>query len=502
MQTLPFSQLPGLNALFLDYIEGAEKAKPFYPDRNQPRPLQIPHRAELCEILHKQNGRFGNAHSSALLEKLSRAETYCVITGQQIGLLTGPLYTIWKALTMLKYCEVYEQRGIPCVPIFWMATEDHNWHEVMNFSLLREDRSLVSFSLKDHLFLKKQPTGSIPVQHEEVRKILLRAFREIRAPEVQEFYAKGTLTDGFARTLLRVLQSFPLLLVDPSDPELKKLAGPFFQRFFERKDVLLQRLNEQNDRLRALNYPVQVQMEENALPLFRIQNGERSHFPAGIEAKNVPLEQISPSALLRPLFQDFLFPTLGYVGGPAEIAYFAQLRPWYEPMGMAQPWVLPRASLTLITPPTASFLSSRKLRPEDLFLKEDTVVDALINHSELAQLRQSLKDLRTKALEGLEPIKESAQKIDPGLRKMMETSERKIRYQLEKMNRKAFLSIKNRDQVLLEHIRKAKNVIYPDDKLQERAINVLSFALQLPDLLTEVYRNISPELKAHLWYKT
>src|SRR5262245_56496449 len=126
MQTLPFSRLPGMNALFLDYIDGAEKVRPFYPERNQPRMLQIPHRAELCEILHKQNGRFGNVHSSALLEKLSRGDTYCVITGQQVGLLTGPLYTIWKALTMLKYCEIFEQRGIPCVPIFWMATEDHN----------------------------------------------------------------------------------------------------------------------------------------------------------------------------------------------------------------------------------------------------------------------------------------------------------------------------------------------------------------------------------------
>lgn len=491
-----------MNALFLDYMDQNEKAKPFYPSREQPRALHVPHRAELCEILRKQNERFSNTSGSALLEKLARSDAYAVITGQQVGLLTGPLYTIWKALTMHRYCEELEKRGIPCVPIFWMATEDHNWHEVMNFSLLREDRTVVSFSLKDHFFLKKQPTGTVPVNQEEVRKILLRAFREIRAPEVQEYYSRGTLADGFARTLLRLLQSFPMLMVDPSDPDLKKLASPFFDRFFERKEEMMKLLAAQNERLRSLNYPAQVQMEENTLPLFRIQNGERSHVPPSASLHDIPLEQLSPSALLRPLFQDYLFPTIGYVGGPAEIAYFAQLRPWYESMGIEQPWVLPRASLTLIPPATTSFLNSRNLHPEEMFLKEDTLIDALINHSDLAQLRQALKEVRDDALHGLERIKQSAQKIDPSLKKMMETSERKIRYQLEKMNRKAFLAIKNKDQILLEHIRKAKNVIYPEDKLQERAINILSFASQLPELLQDVYRNISSDLKAHLWYKT
>ena len=502
MQTLPYSRLPGMNALFLDYLDGNEKAKPFYPSRERARSIDVPHRDALCDILRKQNERFANPHAPRLLEKLARNQTCCAITGQQVGLLTGPLYTIWKALTTLKYAHTFEeQRGIPCVPIFWMATEDHNWHEVMNFSLLREDRSLVSFSLKEHLFLKKQPTGSIPVGHEEVRKILLRAFREIRAPEVQEFYATGTLTDGFARTLLRVLRDFPLLIVDPSDPELKRLAAPFFARVMDRKDELLQLLARQNELLRSCNYPEQVRMEEGMLPLFRIENGERQHVPNTDSAREIPVEQLSPSALLRPLFQDFLFPTIGYTGGPAEIAYFAQLRPWYQALEIEQPWVLPRASVTLIPPATASFLNSRNLQPDEMFLKEDTLVDALINHSEIVLMRQGLKAIQTDALSGLERVKQAAQNIDPSLKKMMETSERKIRYQMEKMHRKAFLAIKHKDQVLLEHIRKAKNVIYPEDKLQERTINILSFASLLPDLFQDVYRSISLESPSHLWLK-
>lgn len=491
-----------MNALFIDFIEGNEKARPFYPSREHPRSVDVPHRAALCEILRKQNEHFGNAAAAPLLDKLARPDTCCVITGQQVGLLTGPLYTIWKALTTLKYARTFEeQRGIPCVPVFWMATEDHNWHEVMNFSILREDRTVASFSLKDHLFLKKQPTGSVPVGHEEVRKILLRAFRELKAPEVQEFYAQGTLTDGFARTLLRVLREFPMLLIDPSDPEIKKLGAPFFARFFERKDTMMQLLAQQNDRLRSCNYPEQVRMEENVLPLFRIENGERRHVPNTDAAREIPVQQLSPSALLRPLFQDFLFPTIGYTGGPAEIAYFAQLGPWYGAMEIEQPWVLPRASLTLIPPATASFLNSRRLQPDELFLKEDTLADALINHSDLDQMRRGLKDIRENALNGLEQIKQSAQNIDPSLKKMMETSERKIRYQMEKMSRKAFLAIKNKDQVLLEHIRKARNVIYPEDKLQERAINILSFASLLPDLMQDVYRSIALDSRAHLWLK-
>ena len=320
-------------------------------------------------------------------------------------------------------------------------------------------------------------------------------------PEVQEFYSTGTLTDGFARTLQWVLRDFPFLLVDPSDPELKKLAGPFFQRFFDSKDELLHLLQAQNEKLRSLNYPEQVHMEENTLPLFRIENNERRHCSLTGNVREIPVEQLSPSALLRPLFQDYLFPTLGYVGGPAEIAYFAQLQPWYKLMEMEQPWVLYRASLTLIPPATASFLSSRNLQPEEMFLKEDTLVDALINHSELEQMRESLKEIRNGTLPRIEAIKTTAQRIDPSLKKTMETSERKIRHQLEKMSQKAFLAIKRKDQVLLDHITKAKNVIYPEDKLQERFINILSFANLLPELVQDVYRSISPDPRAHLWLR-
>src|SRR5262245_58392901 len=223
MNTLDYARLPGVNSLFLDYIQNKENARQFYPSRENFRNVEPTHRAELCTILQKQNLTFGNQSTEHLIQTLSNSGTTCAVTGQQVGILTGPMYTIWKALTAVKTArEVETQTGKRCVPIFWMASEDHNWHEIMNFGLLKNNYELLKFSLKEHFFLQRQPTGQISVTDKEVRKILLRALNEISLPQISKFYSSGTLTDGFARTLLWLLKDFPILLLDPSDPALDR----------------------------------------------------------------------------------------------------------------------------------------------------------------------------------------------------------------------------------------------------------------------------------------
>lgn len=501
MDPLPFSRLPGMNALFLDYVDAPEKVQDLYPeaDASAVRKPELAHRAELCRILRRQNDSFGNPATTALIEKLSNDSTYCVITGQQVGLLSGPLYTLWKALTILKLCERWEQKGLPCVPIFWMASEDHNWHEVMNLALLKDDFSLLEFSLKEHFFLQRSPTGSIPTTHPEVRKILLRCFHEMNLPVAKEFYAEGTLAQAFARTLIWLLRQFPILLVDPSDPELKRLASPFFARFFERSESLLSKLEAQNQTLEKRNYPVQVKMEEGVLPLFKVSGNERHHVRRGTTSDDP--ETLSPSALLRPLFQDYLFPTLAYIGGPAEIAYFAQIRPWYAAMEIEQPRVLPRVSLTLLPSATVNFLKSKNLSPEDLYTREDILFDALLRDRDLETARKEIRELRNILKERFEHIRVGTAKIEGTLKNAAQTSGRKIEYQLEKLERKALVAAKRKDVLLSQQIRKAKNVIMPGEKLQERHLNVFTFASRLPELIHEVYEKMDPEVRAHQWIK-
>ena len=490
MNQLPYSQLPGMNSLLLDFVEHPERVKDLYSTRSEIRSPELAHRKQLVAILRKQNENFGNRSASALLEKLQKPETYCAITGQQVGLLTGPMYTLWKALTAYGVAEEADRKGMPCVPIFWMASEDHNWHEIMNFALLKEDSELLQFSLREHLFLSRQPTGSVPVNHGEVRGILLRALAEIKIPQIKEIYSKGTLASAFARSLLWLLPDFPILIVDPSDPELKRLAAPFFEKFFERSETLLQLLTKQNENLKNRHYPVQVQMEENFLPLFSIEGNERVHLKRNVNLSRPEVEKLSPSALLRPLFQDFLFPTLAYIGGPAEIAYFAQLHPWYEAMEIQQPWVLPRASVTLLPPATRNFLAARKLKPHELYIKEDTLLDALLDNSALNMVRSKIKDLKATVQQNLRETQNASETIEKTLGKTVQTSGRKIQYQMDKIERKTFYAVKRSDRILFDQIRKAKNVVYPAEKLQERCLNIFSFASRLPDLLREVYSKL------------
>jgi uncharacterized protein YllA (UPF0747 family) len=496
MNLLPFPRLPNTNSIFLDFVENFDRVSDLYPAPDHIREIQMPHRSRLCDSLARQNEAFQNPSTQTLISKLRKEETRCVITGQQIGILTGPLYTIWKALTMIHLASEYERKGIPCVPVFWMATEDHNMHEIASFALLKQDLELLSFSLKEHLFLKRQPTGTIRVDNPEIRKILIRVFHEVKLTEPRQFYSTGTLATGFARTLAWLLKDFPILFVDPSDPELKQIASPFFRKFFGKSDDMLESLGKQNARLTERNYPVQVQMEEGRLPMFQIEKQERNPVSRGIDLSKSP-EKLSPSALLRPLFQDFLFPTLAYVGGPAEIAYFAQIHEWYPILGIDQPSLHARASLTLVPPPTHNFLNIRKLEPSEIYLDEDTLIDALLDHEGMKQTRSEIRDVEKSLKEAMASIRERAMKIDPTLEKSLRTSGRKMQYQLQKMERKSFLAAKRKNVLLAEQIRRAKNVIYPHEKLQERYLNVFSFGSKLPELIPQIYAQIHWEARAH-----
>jgi len=496
MNLLSLERLPSTNSLFLDFIGPFDRVADLYPGLNYVREAGIPHRDQLCDVLLRQNESFGNPATHALLQKFRQNGTRCVITGQQIGLLTGPLYTIWKALTMIHLAAEYEKAGIPCIPIFWMATEDHNMHEIASFALLKQDLDLLTFSLKEHLFLRRQPAGTIGVDDPEIRKILIRVFHELKRPEIRQFYSEGTLTHGFSKTLLWLLRDFPILLIDPSDPSLKQIATPFFEKFFRHSEDLMTLLWEQNARLKARNYPVQVQMEEDRLPIFKIENNERTPLSRGLHQSRNP-DSLSPSALLRPLFQDYLFPTVAYVGGPAEIAYFAQIHPWYTAMEIDQPSLLPRASMTLIPPSTRSFLDARNLKPHEIYLQEDTLIDALLDHEGMKETRNEIRNLGNTLQTALNAIQTKAMSIDPTLKKSLHMSGRKMEYQLQKMERKAFLAAKRKNVLLAEQIRKARNVIYPNEKLQERYLNAFSFSSRLPELIQQLYGQIRWQVKAH-----
>lgn len=500
MNMLDYARLPGMNSLFLDYIQNKETALQFYPARDQFRNVEPADRSALCAILQKQNSVFGNPSTDQLIQKLSLAGTTSSVTGQQVGILTGPMYTIWKALTAIKTAqEIEKQTGKPCVPIFWMASEDHNWHEIMSFGLLKNNFDVLKFSLKEHYFLQRQPTGQIPVNNKEVRKILLRALNEISVPQISKFYSNGTLTEAFARTLLWLLKDFPILLLDPSDPALKKLAAPFFKKFFDQSDDLLALLGRQNETLHSLNYPAQVNMDADQLPLFIIQNGERIAVNKNSLQPDIPVENLSPAALLRPLFQDYVLPTATYIGGPAEIAYFAQLHPWYEALEVKQPPVLPRASMTLLPQATVRFLQTFKLTPDEIYLPEDTLADALIQHSGLDRIKTAARTMAAIAQEKIKEMQTEAEKVDPTLAKAIGTAGSKIQFQTQKMEHKALLAVKRKNLELLDRIRKAKNVIYPEEKLQERFLNIFSFRERLLELIHEVHDKIDASATAHQW---
>jgi len=168
-------------------------------------------------------------------------------------------------------------------------------------------------------------------------------------------------------------------------------------------------------------------------------------------------------------------------------------------MEIIQPALFPRVSLTLIPPATRSFLEMSGLKPEEIYLQEDTLVDALLDHEGMKNTRKELKNLENVLKTSLQKIQKEIVSIDPTLEKGLHTAFRKMEYQIQKMERKAFLAAKRKNLMLAEQIRKAKNVIYPDEKVQERYLNVFSFAMKLPELIHQVYDQIQWDAKAHQW---
>jgi hypothetical protein len=168
-------------------------------------------------------------------------------------------------------------------------------------------------------------------------------------------------------------------------------------------------------------------------------------------------------------------------------------------MGLVQPKLFSRMSLTLIPPATRNFLENNHLKPDELYLHEDTLIDALLDHEGMKKTRLDLKHLQETLKTEFSKIQKEGRSIDPTLEKGLQTAFRKMEYQITKMDRKTFLAAKRKNLLLANQIRKTKNVIYPGEKLQERYLNVFSFASRLPEMIRQVYDQVQWDVPEHQW---
>ncbi len=374
---LPFRQLPHQPKLFLEYLDHFEKVKSFYVQppamaavRRTARKLDYPgdRRAEVSSILREQNTALGAGEETrSNLERLEKGAV-AVVSGQQVGLFSGPAYSIYKALTAIQIAEELTRGGIPAVPVFWMATEDHDLDEVRHSTWFDRGK-LVRFELP--AAEEGRPVGRIPLGAQieplvqEAAELLLNQGSDLLAQYLTESYGpEETYGSAFGKLFARLFAQHGLILMDPLDAGLHKIAAPLYQHALADRDGLNEKLLQRGKDLDRAGFDVQVKVTARSTLLFHLADGVRQvvtanggKFQAGektwareelVHMTHREPENFSPNALFRPVVQDYLLPTAAYIAGPAEIAYFAQSEVVYRHLLGRMPVLLPRAGFTLV----------------------------------------------------------------------------------------------------------------------------------------------------------
>ena len=537
-ESLPFSSLPSQNKLFLDYLESPESLKRYYPSAiSSPAELggrvdevlsNYPtDRAALCEALERTNKAFGaTAETLANIELLRQADSVAVLTGQQTGFLTGPLYSIYKALTAIKAAECLRGQGVKAVPVFWMATEDHDLAEVSDAYAIDGGGRLHGSAVEPYAESDGLPVGGVKLG-ESIDAVIEDLFASLPKTEysdglhriVSQSWRPGTgFGQAFGSMFVSLLGKYGLVIVDPLDLAIKKLASPIYSAAITGSRVIVEALNTRTSELERAGYAAQVLVEEDYFPLFwqsddgkRIAlrrgrdgllhaKGERKSFTEAdlsALAAEEP-ERLSPGVMLRPVVQDFLFPTICYFGGGAEIAYFAQNSEVYRLLERPVTPILHRQSFTIIEARHSRTLEKYGLQFSDLFAGTSTVLPEITDRFIDPATARVFAEAEEKINTELNRLDQTLTPIDVTLAENLATRRRKIIYHIGALRNKYQLRRIQLDEDLNRRLNSAFDSLLPNGHLQERTLNVVSFLDRYgPAFIDQVYASFDLEDKGH-----
>lgn len=504
-ECMPFTAIPHSSRLFLDFLFQYDKVEKFYGHRphsqavlEHARTLEFPadRRARVADVLEKQNQRWGASEAAMASIEMFRQGAVACISGQQVGVLGGPFYSVLKAVSALQMAEELSSQGVPAIPVFWLATEDHDLEEIASVTL-PNGCELEKLTATDQTG-SDTPVGRVALD-ERIEAMVDRA-TAILGPgwvsdALRESYRAGeSYGSAFARLFTRILAGTGMVLVDPLDDELHAIAQPLFTAAAERAEELDQALIERGTALHKAGYHEQVRVTPESTLLFSLEGNRRTvlHLAGDgfmLAAQRVSRaevleriaahpEQFSANVLLRPVVQDYLFPTAVYFGGPAEIAYFAQAGVVYEKLlGHTTP-ILPRLSATIINPAMSDLLLRYRLSFSDLFHGTEQVCELLASRSLAPGLRDTLHRTRGSLKAHLEELRTELQKLDPTLVDSAARSERKMLYQLAKIGSKAARAELRKNDALSKDGRRVLTELFPHKELQERVLPGIYFLAQ------------------------
>jgi bacillithiol synthase len=513
MEWLDYRQLPpaagGYSDLFFDFIDDYEKVQPFFPANFRETAsfesvmtridAEGTDRSVLERVLTEQNSTGGESpRTEENIRLLVKRGTYAVVTGQQVGLFGGPMYTLYKAITAVSLAQKLSMKfpGKNFVPVFWIEGEDHDFQEMNHVSVLDPENVPVKIEYLPGGVMPEKNVGAVGemVFDETIRATIDRLESALSRSEytasilsaLREHYAPGaTFNRAFQGWMNRLLPGTGLVFLSPNDPRLKKLLSPLFaqeiQEFPRISQMVIQRSAELEKRYHA-------QVKPKSINLFLFHKGGRyliepreSDFSLKgtrafftkeqlLQIAAESPEQFSPNVVLRPLCQDKLLPTVCYVGGPSEIAYHAQLGPVYETLGTVQPVIYPRASVSLIQTNLLRAMEKYGLELPEFLGETARVTEKVVEQISEIKLDTLFASVTKNLHDALGELKFGLHEVDPTLLGALENVASKIDVNIGVLREKSVAAQKRRNETAVRQIEKAAAGLLPSGSLQEREI--------------------------------
>ncbi|HZK84029.1 MAG TPA: bacillithiol biosynthesis cysteine-adding enzyme BshC [Desulfosporosinus sp.] len=455
-------------------------------------------RENLADGLKKYHKKLGaSTETQRMIEELRQKETLVVITGQQAGILTGPLYTLYKAMTTILLAK--EQRaklGRPVVPVFWIASEDHDWLEIRETYILNSKGKLSACRLSGDAGGESVGNQLAP-SWEKIEAQLLGAlpdseFRSSVLKECKQFIEQAeNLTQWFALTLQWLVKKWGLIFFDPLLPEFKRLAAPMYEQILKLQAEVRAALTQRTEAWVELGFETQIQLTDGDVNLFLsvperklIQYVDQSFYLKGqeepwqLEVLQELLAQdpgrFSPNVVTRPVVQEYLFPTLAYVPGPGELNYWAQLGKVFDTFGFIMPILYPRLSVVVLTASWQKALKKENLTLDDVYGGLEKHRERRVRERDDQHIDERLQGLRLQVDRAYSEL-ESFKEIHPNVQNLLIRNEAKINLQLDYLKKKVWQAQRKRCRVELLRLQELEDGLTPNHSRQERVLNPLSF---------------------------
>jgi bacillithiol synthase len=516
---IPFNKLPGFNDFFLGYINDFNSLKDFFNYNYLEKESifksildkegnylnkNLFTRNELADILMIQN-KFFNATDETIknIELLREENTFAVVTGQQAGILTGNLYTILKAINTYQLCRKFKEYfpDYNFVPIFWIEADDHDFLEVNNINIFTKENVLTKIEYFENGTPQEKylsPINSVVLddfiekfKNDLSDNLLKTDFSESIFDFINRSYKPGiSFPIAFARFINYLVGDLGIIFCNPSDKEIKKLLIPVFEKELNtypetcEKVIETSAVIEQKYEPQVKPQPINVfyvhnnhryLIEPRPENIFALKNS-RQRFEKGqlIEQLYSTPENFSGNVILRPICQDYLLPTVAYVGGPSEIAYFGQFKSVYDFFGVNMPVIYPRVSATLLENRVSSFINKNGFSVDEFFDEKKIIAKLMnkINELKVEDIFNNLKD-EMNALYYSYGI--DLEKIDKNLINTFKSKNEKYLESLDYLKNKFIESQVQQNESTINKLKAAIQSIYPDETLQERYINIVYY---------------------------